>query len=130
MSAEKPLMSQLVELLGISQATGSPPGTDEVVIITVRPQPDNFRPHNIALKKAQAIRLLKDLESLLRPTVVVLVACSALAAVGCSARVEVERTKTQLPRRRKPRPPRSAEPRSKLIFIPVHRNRFSNGSHQ
>jgi hypothetical protein len=35
-------MSQLVELLGISQATGSPPSTEEVVIITVRSQPDSF----------------------------------------------------------------------------------------
>ena len=43
MSAET---SQLVELLGISHATGSPPSTDEVVIITVRPQPDSFHPHN------------------------------------------------------------------------------------
>jgi len=85
-------MSQLVELLGISQATGSPPSTEEVVIITVRSQPDSFHPHNIALKKTQAVRLLKDLESLLRPTVVVLVACVALVAAGCSARVEVERT--------------------------------------
>ena len=90
-SAEKPLISQLVELLGISQATAWPPSTDEVVIITVRPQPNSFHPHNIALKKAQAIRLLKDLESPLRPTVVVLVACLALAASGCSARIEVER---------------------------------------
>ena len=88
----KPLMSQLVELLGISQATAWPPSTDEVVIITVRPQPNSFHPHNIALKKAQAVRLLKDLESLLRPTVVVLVAFLAVVAVGCSARVEVERT--------------------------------------
>jgi hypothetical protein len=85
-------MIQLVELLGISQATAWPPSTEEVVIITVRPQPDSFRPHNLALKKAQAVRLLRDLERLLRPTVVVLVAFLALAAVGCSARVEVERT--------------------------------------
>ena len=89
MSAET---SQLVELLGISQATAWPPSTEEVVIITVRPQPNSFHPHNIALKKAQALRLLKDLESLLRPTVVVLVAFLAVVAVGCSSRVEVERT--------------------------------------
>ena len=62
-----------------------------MVIITVRPDPDNFRPHNIALKKAQAVRLLKDLESLLKIPVVV-VACLAVVAAGCSARVEVERT--------------------------------------
>lgn len=90
MSAET---NQLVELLGISQAAAWPPSTDAVVIITVRPEPNSFHPHNIALKKAQAIRLLKDLESLLRPTVVVLVAFLALAAVGCSARVGVERAK-------------------------------------
>lgn len=92
MSADKPLMTQLVELLGISQAAAWPLGIEEVVIITVRPQPNSFHPHNIALKKGQAIRLLKDLESLLRPTVVVLVAFLAVVAVGCSARVEVERT--------------------------------------
>ena len=90
MSAEKPLMTQLVELLGISQATAWPPSTEEVVIITVRPQPDSFRPHNIALKKAQAVRLLRDLESLLRSPAMVLVACLAVSA-GCSARVGVER---------------------------------------
>jgi hypothetical protein len=82
-------MSQLVELLGISQAAAWPPSTDEVVS-AVRPQPDNSRPHNIALRKAQAVRLLRDLESLLKVPVVVLAAC--LASAGCSARVEVERT--------------------------------------
>ena len=91
MSAQEPLMTQLVELLGISHATGWPPSTEEVVIITVRPQPDSFRPHNIALKKAQAVRLLKDLESLLNVPVVVLVAFLPLASCGCSARVEVDR---------------------------------------
>lgn len=45
MSSDKPLMSQLVELLGISQATAWPPSTDEVVIITVRPQLNSFHPH-------------------------------------------------------------------------------------
>ena len=88
MSAET---NQLVELLGISQAAAWPPSTDEVVIITVRPQPNSFHPHNIASKKAQAVRLLKDLESLLRRSVVVLLACLALASCGCSAKVEVER---------------------------------------
>ena len=57
MSAQEPLMTQLLDLLGISQAAAWPPSTDEVVIITVRPQPDSFHPHNIALKKAQAVRL-------------------------------------------------------------------------
>ncbi len=90
MSAQEPFMSQLVELLGISQATGWPPSTEEVVIITVRPHSNSFHPHNIALKKAQAVRLLKDLESLLKVPVVVLMACLALVASGCSARVEVE----------------------------------------
>jgi len=89
MSAET---SQLVELLGISETMGWPPSGESVVVITVRPEPTSFRPHNLALKKTQAVRLLKDLESLLRPTVVVLVACVALVAAGCSARVEVEQT--------------------------------------
>ena len=91
MSAEKPLMSQLVELLGISQATAWPPNTDELVLITIRPQQHSFQSLNLALRKAQAIRLLKDLESLLHAPAVVLVACLALAASGCSARVQVER---------------------------------------
>jgi hypothetical protein len=89
MSAET---SQLVELLGISQATAWPPSTDEVVIITVRPNPDSFHPHNIALKKAQAVRLLKDLESLLRAPAVLLML--AVLVCGCSARIEVDRAKT------------------------------------
>ncbi|MCY2989469.1 MAG: hypothetical protein NTY19_16580 [Planctomycetota bacterium] len=62
-----------------------------MVIITVRPHSNSFHPHNIALKKAQAVRLLKDLESLLKVSVVVLMACLVLVAAGCSARVEVER---------------------------------------
>ena len=90
MSAEKPLTSQLVELLGISQATAWPPSTDELVIITIRPQQRSSQPLNLALRKAQVIRLLRDLESLLRAQATVLVACLALAAAGCSARVEVE----------------------------------------
>ena len=91
MSAEKPFVSQLVELLGISQATAWPPSTEEVVIITVRPHSNSFQPLNLALKKAQAVRLLKDLESLLKVPVVVLVACLVLVASGCSAKVEIER---------------------------------------
>jgi len=88
MSTEKPLMPQFVELLGLAEALG--PADEPVVVITVRPEPNSFRPHNIALKKTQAVRLLKDLESLLEVPVVVLLAC--LASAGCSARVEVERT--------------------------------------
>jgi len=60
--------------------------TDEVVIITARPAPDSFRPHNLALKKARAVRLLRDLESLLKVPVVVVVACLTLAAAGSRRR--------------------------------------------
>lgn len=87
--SHKPLVTQLVELLGISQATAWPPSTDEVVIITVRPEPNSFRPHNLASKKAQAVPLLRDLERLLRSPAMILLAC--LASAGCSARVGVER---------------------------------------
>ena len=89
MSAQEPLMTQLVELLGISQATGWPPSTEEVVIITFRPDPDSFHARNIALKKAPAVRLLRDLESLLKVPAMILLAC--LASAGCSARVGGER---------------------------------------
>lgn len=46
-------------------------------------------PPNLALKKPQAVRLLRDLERLLRSPGMILLAC--LASAGCSARVGVER---------------------------------------
>jgi len=81
-------MTQLVELLGLAEAMAD---DEPVVVITVRPDPNCFHPHNIALKKAQAVRLLRDLESLLKVPAMFLVASLAVVACGCSARVEVER---------------------------------------
>jgi len=59
MSADKPLMKQLVEILAVAEATGWPPKNEPVVVITVRPDPDSFHPHSIALKKATSPRPLR-----------------------------------------------------------------------
>ena len=133
MSADKPLMTQLVEFLAVSEATGWPPKDEPVVVIAVRPDPDSFHPHNLALKKTQAVRLLRDLERLLRSPGMILLAC--LASAGCSARVGVERgsgtdatatetSSTQISRTTveldfQPRPPQSVpQPKPPRVTVP------------
>lgn len=83
MSAEKPVFVQLVELLAVTEAVAN---NEPVIVITIRPDPPNFFPHNIALTKAQAWRLARDLENLLVPFVLLLVVL--LSASGCRARVD------------------------------------------
>ena len=88
MSDDKPVFVQLVELLGVAEAVAN---EQPVIVITIRPDPPNFRPHNIALTKEQAWRLATDLGSLLLPFV--LLVCVLLATTGCGARVEIESAK-------------------------------------
>jgi hypothetical protein len=89
MSAEKPLFVQLVELLTVTEAVAN---DQPVIVITIRPDPPNFVPHNIALTKAQAWRLARDLENLLVPFVL-LVSLFLATTAGCGARVELESAK-------------------------------------
>ena len=89
MSDDKPVFVQRVELLGVAEAVAN---EQPVIVITIRPDPSTFRPHNIALTKDQAWRLATDLGSILLPFV--LLVCVLLAtATGCGARVEVESAK-------------------------------------
>lgn len=67
-----PSMSQLVEYLGLTRsfADASVEGIVEtgepVIVVTIRPDPtESFRPHNLAITQAQAIRLLDDLHNAL-----------------------------------------------------------------
>jgi hypothetical protein len=86
MSDDKPVFVQLVELLGVAEAVVN---DEPVIVITIRPDPPNFWPHNIALTKDQAWRLATDLGSILLPFV--LLVCVLLAtATGCGARVDLE----------------------------------------
>ena len=88
MPDDKPVFVQLVELLGVAEAVAN---DQPVIVITIRPDPPNFWPHNIAFTKDQAWRLATDLGSLLLPFV--LLVCVLLATTGCGARVEVESAK-------------------------------------
>lgn len=54
------------------------------VIITIRPDEGSFRPHNIAIPRSQAERMLEDLKQLLAVTPILL-----LLMTGCSGRVDV-----------------------------------------
>jgi hypothetical protein len=84
LSDDKPVFVQLVELLGVAEAVVN---DEPVIVITIRPDPPNFWPHNIALTKDQAWRLATDLGSLLLPFVLLL---SLLTMTGCGTKVEVE----------------------------------------
>ena len=54
MSDDKPVFVQLVELLGVAEAVAN---DQPAVVITIRPDPPTYFPHNIALSEAQAWRL-------------------------------------------------------------------------
>ena len=60
--------SQPVEYLAASEALLNDPTTGEpAIIITIRPDPPNWFSVNLALSTAQAGRLLADLQNLLIP---------------------------------------------------------------
>lgn len=83
------IMTQRVELLSV--APGESTTGEPTVILTIRPEPTkNFRPHNIALNRPQAIRLLRSLRTVLRQSASVVVLGVALACMtGCSTEVKV-----------------------------------------
>jgi len=88
------IMTQRVELLSV--APGESQSGEPTVILTIRPEPSkNFRPHNIALSRSQAIRLLKSLRTVLRQSASVVLFGLALGSLaGCSAKVQVVTEKT------------------------------------
>lgn len=88
------IMTQRVELLAV--APGEAQSGEPTVILTIRPEPSkNFRPHNIALSRPQAIRLLRSLRTVLRQSASVLLLGLGLSSVaGCSAEVRVATEKT------------------------------------
>jgi hypothetical protein len=136
MTAEKPMHVQPIELLGVTEGMAN---EQPVIVISIRPDPPNWRPHSFALNKRQATRLLHDLGSLLRVPVVLLLGC--VLAGGCSARIESStgttatgtsttedhRTRVELdfqPRTARPQPPlepppppRSASSEAKSLTI-------------
>ena len=76
---------QKVEYLSSSNAKAED-GGEEIVVITIRPDEGSYRPHNIAMSRTQAERLLNDLKRLLIVTPLVIF---CFLAVGCSAKVDV-----------------------------------------
>ncbi len=83
--------AQFVEILSVARARTTLDGIEKqpAVVVTVRPEPNSWRPHNLGLTIAQAERLRDDLVSLLEaPATFLLLAVLALAT-GCSAKVEV-----------------------------------------
>lgn len=81
-----------IEYLAASSATiGAPPNEQKVVVLTVRPDEDSYRPHNLSISRQQAERLLEDLKAILRSAVCLLL---LLAVAGCSGEVEIEEETT------------------------------------
>ncbi len=77
----------LVEYLGTTLADTT---EGEVVVVTIRPDADSFRPHNIGLLKSQAERLLDDLQKALGRVAPLFLL--VLVTAGCSARAEISTT--------------------------------------
>jgi len=87
------IMTQRIELLAVSP--GESPTGEKTVILTIRADKGSFRPHNIAISRSQAIRLLKSLRIVLRqPVGIVLLSVVLASATGCSTRVEVTKEET------------------------------------
>jgi len=82
------IMTQRIELLAVSPAECR--GGEKTVVFTIRPDRGSFRPHNVALSRSQAIRLLKSLRIVLRQSAGVFLLGLSLASVaGCSVEVVV-----------------------------------------
>lgn len=80
-----------IEYLAASNATiGDPPNEQKVVVITVRPDEESFRPHNLSVPRDQAARLLEDLKAVLSRSGLWLMTLLLAGAAGCSAEVETE----------------------------------------
>lgn len=87
------IMTQRIELLAVSP--GESPSGEKTVVLTIRADRASFRPHNIALSRSQAIRLLKSLRIVLRQSAsVVLLGLFVALVGGCSAEVHVTTEKT------------------------------------
>lgn len=112
------IMTQRVELLSV--APGESQSGEPTVILTIRPEPSkNFRPHNIALSRSQAIRLLRSLRTVLRQSAgVVLLGVTLACMTGCSAEVRVATEKT-VPRADAETAPPTTEERMKTD-VAVH----------
>lgn len=82
------IMVQRIELLAV--APGRSEAGEPTVVLTIRPDQGSFRPHNVALSRPQAKRLLKSLRAVLRqPPLILLLSLALASAAGCSAEVEV-----------------------------------------
>ena len=81
----QPLMIQEVQYLAASRRHRSQDGQERIVL-TIRPDPGSYRPHNVGLTINEARRLLRDLRRLLSATSLLLL---LFLAPGCSGRVEV-----------------------------------------
>lgn len=93
MSDEKQIYVQRVEFL--AAAPGQAKSGEPTVILTIRPDWGSFRPHNIALSRPQAARLLKSLQRVLRQMAGILVVVTMLASsAGCSADVDLTSQKS------------------------------------
>lgn len=75
-------------------ATNAKIDDEPVVIITIRPDEGSFRPHNLAIARPQAERLLEDLKTILSRSGVWLVLLALVGLAGCSTSVDVERETT------------------------------------
>jgi hypothetical protein len=76
---------------------------ERIVVITIRPDEGSFRPHNLAIVRTQAERLLEDLKTILSRSTVFLILLALAGLTGCSMSVEVESETTS------PRPEAGAE---------------------
>lgn len=87
------IMTQRVELLAVAPAEAQ--SGERTVILTIRPDQNSFRPHNIAISRPQAIRLLRSLRSVLRQSASAVLFGLALGSLaGCTTEVHVTTEKT------------------------------------
>ena len=82
-----------IDYLAASNATiGDPTKDQKVVVITVRPDENSFRHHNVSVPRNQAAKLCEDLKAVLSRAGLWLMMLLLAGAAGCSAEVETETT--------------------------------------
>ncbi len=73
----------MVHEIGYLSSSSAKIGDERIVIITIRPDlPSSFRPHNLAIVRSQAERLLEDLKTVLSRSAVWLVLLGSVGLEG------------------------------------------------
>jgi len=85
------ILVQPIELLSVADGTSKT--GEKTVVITVRPDKDSFRPHNLEISRTQAVRLFRNLRIILRQSAgLLLIGFIVASMAGCSGTMVFDKT--------------------------------------